>query len=247
MSVYAVRDALVDSKLTIALTGAGISVESGIPDFRSSGGLWQRFPPEVFGTIDAFRDDPERFWSFWLELVRVCSRATPNAGHRALAELESLGRLRHVITQNVDGLHTAGGTKALIELHGTPDALVCLECRARRPEKTASLTAPPRCECGSIMKPDVVLFGEMLPPGAIERAQELASSCDVCLVIGTSAQVYPTASIPEMAFDNGATIVELNVEPTGLTHTGKVRHFIKGKAGTTLPRILELVRESSSS
>jgi NAD-dependent deacetylase len=245
MSVYSARDALLEADLAIALTGAGISVESGIPDFRSPGGIWERFPPEVYGTIDAFRDGPERFWKFWLELVKVCSGAAPNPAHRALAALEALERLDTVITQNVDGLHAAAGTKSLIELHGTPDALVCLECRARRTIKLAEVREPPRCSCGAIMKPDVVLFGEMLPLGAIERAQELARRCDVCLVIGTSAQVYPAASIPEIAFQHGATLIELNIEPTSLTHTGKVRHFIEGKVGETLPRIFELVTKGA--
>jgi NAD-dependent deacetylase len=240
MSIYSVRDALKEADLAIVLTGAGVSVESGIPDFRSAGGLWSRFPPEVYGTIEAFRDNPERFWTFWLELVKVCSGAKPNPAHEALAKLEAMELIDGVITQNVDGLQQAAGSKNVIELHGGADALVCIECRARRRERIAALTGPPRCECGAILKPDVVLFNEMLPFAAIEKAQELARKCDVCLVVGTSAVVYPAASIPEIAFEHGATVCEFNLESTSLTHTGRVRHFIEGSAGTTLARLVEL-------
>jgi NAD-dependent deacetylase len=200
-----------------------------------------QYRPEVYGTIEAFRDDPERFWSFYLELARLCSSAKPNPAHEALAKLEALGKLDHVITENVDGLHQAAGSKGVIEIHGGADRLVCLECRARRPEKIAALTSSPRCECGAVMKPDVVLFNEMLPFDAIDEAQELARRCDVCLVIGTSAVVYPAATIPEIAFENGATLCEINIEPTGLTHTGKVRHFLEGKASETLSRLVSLL------
>lgn len=241
MSIDSVRDQLRAANLAIVLTGAGVSVESGIPDFRSAGGLWTRFPPEVYGTIEAFRENPERFWTFWLELVRLCAGATPNPAHEALAKLEAMGLIDGVVTQNVDGLHQAAGSKNVIELHGGADALVCLDCRARRRERIAALTAPPRCGCGAILKPDVVLFNEMLPFGAIEKAQELARKCDVCLVVGTSAVVYPAASIPEIAFEHGATVCEFNLESTSLTHTGRVRHFIEGSAGNTLTRLVELL------
>ncbi len=200
-----------------------------------------QYRPELYGTIDAFRESPERFWGFWLELVRVCAGAAPNPAHRALAELEKRGRLAAVITQNVDGLHAAAGSKEVIELHGTPDALVCLECNAHRKQRMAELREPPRCECGAIMKPDVVLFGEMLPFFALSRAEELAEKCDVCLVIGTSAQVYPAAAIPETAFKRGATVVEVNLERTRLSESGRAHHFLGGPSGTTLPRLIEIV------
>jgi NAD-dependent deacetylase len=241
MSIYSVRDELKEADLAIVLTGAGVSVESGIPDFRSPGGIWEKYPPHVYGTIDAFRENPERFWTFYLELARLCAGAKPNPAHAALAKLEAMDLIDGVITQNVDGLHQAAGSKNVIELHGGADALVCIECRAKRSEKIAALTGPPRCECGAILKPDVVLFNEMLPFGTIERAQDLARRCDVCLVVGTSAIVYPAASIPEIAFDHGATLCELNLEATSLTHTGRVRHFIEGSAGETLPRLVDLL------
>lgn len=244
MSIHSVRDELREADLAIVLTGAGVSVESGIPDFRSPGGIWERYPPEVYGTIDAFREDPERFWTFYRELAQLCGGAAPNPGHRALAALEASGHLDHVITQNVDGLHQAAGSRSVIELHGGPDALVCLACGARRRERIAALASAPVCACGAILKPDVVLFGEMLPVAALETAQELARRCDVCLVVGTSAVVYPAATIPELAFEHGATLCEVNLEPTSLTHTGRVRHFLEGSAATTLARLVELVAGS---
>jgi NAD-dependent deacetylase len=241
MSIYSVRDELKGAQLAIVLTGAGVSVESGIPDFRSSGGIWEKYPPELHGTIEAFRENPERFWTFYLELSRLCGDARPNQAHLALAKLESAGLIDHVITQNVDGLHQAAGSKSVIELHGSPDALICLACRSRRRARIAELTSPPRCECGAILKPDVVLFNEMLPLEAIEKAQELARRCDVCLVVGTSAVVYPAATIPEIAFEHGATVCEFNLESTSLTHSGKVRHFIEGSASATLSRLQDLL------
>jgi NAD-dependent deacetylase len=241
VSIHSVRDELEEANLAIVLTGAGASVESGIPDFRSAGGLWTKYPPEVYGTIEAFRESPERFWGFYLELARLCADAKPNPAHEALAALEAKGLIDGVITQNVDGLHQAAGSKNVIELHGGADALVCLDCRARRRERIAALAGPPRCACGAIMKPDVVLFNEMLPVGAIEKAQGLARKCDVCLVVGTSAIVYPAASIPGIAFEHGATLCEFNLEPTSLTDTGRVRHFIEGSAGKTLARLVELL------
>ncbi len=244
MSLYGVRDALLGGRRAIALTGAGISVESGVPDFRSPGGLWERFPPEEYATIDAFRADPTRFWRFYLELARTVAGASPNAGHLALARLEQLGALAAVITQNVDGLHQAAGSREVLELHGAADALVCLACEARRRERIAALTGPPRCVCGEVMKPDVVLFGEALPLDTLARAQDLAERCDVCLVIGTSAEVYPAASIPERAFAAGATLCELNLESTSLTHSGRVRWIVQGAASVTLVRLAELVDDA---
>jgi NAD-dependent deacetylase len=242
----AARD-LVDSRKTIALTGAGISVESGIPDFRSAGGLWSRYDPEEYAHISAFRSNPEKVWHMLKEMMELVLGAEPNPAHIALAELEAMGLLKSVITQNVDGLHQRGGSREVIEFHGSNQWLVCLECGNRQEAASLSFeTIPPRCpQCSSILKPDVVFFGEPIPWEAQTRSFEEAATCDMVLVVGTSAVVYPAAGIPTAAKQSGAKIVEINMEPTPLT--GHVSDYlIQGSAGTILPRIVEEVKERIS-
>lgn len=228
-----------------ALTGAGISVASGIPDFRSPRGLWSRFDPMEYATIEAFRADPEKVWRFLRELERIVRGARPNAAHRALAALEEQGWLEGIATQNVDGLHQAAGSRRVIELHGSGRALVCLGCGRRYPAaERAGLGDPPRCRCGRILKPDAVLFGEMLPLGAYERALALVRGVPVLLVIGTSAAVYPVAELPREARAAGALVCEFNLEPTELTG-GVAQLTIRGPADRTLPALLEAVARRS--
>lgn len=242
MTLRSVRDALLTARSAIALTGAGVSVESGIPDFRSPGGLWDRYPPDQYATLEAFQRDPERTWQFFFALARLCEPVRPNPAHQALARLEQLGLLQAVITQNIDGLHQQAGSRTVLELHGAAHTVACLACQARRREPIATLTRPPTCHrCGAIMKPDVVLFGELLPEHTLAGAQDLARTCDVCLVVGTSAVVYPAAAIPELAAARGATLCQFDLEPTGLTHTGRIHHFVPGPAGETLPRLVSLI------
>lgn len=227
--------ALAEARRAVAVTGAGISVESGIPDFRSADGLWSRYPPDQFATIDAFYDDPDRVWVMWYELAETLGSVQPNPAHYALAQLEKAGRLAGVITQNIDALHHRAGSVNVVEFHGRADAIVCPACGRRRAmELSHRAHGAPRCECGGYMKPDVVLFGEIIPPGPLAAAHALATSCDVMLVIGTSAQVYPAASLPWMARENGATIIECNTQPSAFT--GNVTDiFLRGKAGEILP------------
>lgn len=238
----AARD-LLSSRWAVALTGAGISVESGIPDFRSPGGLWSRFDPMEYAHIDSFRRNPEKVWEMIKEMLELTTQAKPNPAHLALAELEEMGLLKAVITQNVDGLHQRAGSKEVIEYHGNHDWLVCIDCGWRRsaldlkPEEI-----PPRCEnCGSIMKPDVVFFGEPIPWRAQVRALEEAQRCDLMLVIGTSAVVYPAADLPRIAKAHGAKVIEVNLEPTVLTETFS-DYLIQGKAGEILPEIVKEVK-----
>lgn len=243
MSLYGVRDAILDGKRVIAFTGAGVSVPSGIPDFRSRDGIWAKYPPEEFGTLEAFLLDPPRWWGFYRALSRAFAQVAPNPAHQVLAELERMGLLETVITQNVDRLHQRAGNGHVIELHGTDRRLKCVACQT-----TIEAEAPlegdlPECaRCGQILKPDVVLFGEALPPGVIEEAQELARQSDVCLVVGTSAVVYPAASIPELVARGGGTVCQFDLESTDLTHLGHVRWFVQGPAEETLPRLLDLVQ-----
>ena len=238
----AAAEALKQSNFVVAVTGAGHSVESGIADFRSAGGLWSRYPPGEYATYESFLADPEKVWIMWYELGEILANAKPNPGHYALAELEALGFLKGVITQNIDGLHQEAGNTAVIEYHGNAGSLVCPACQRRRGIclEQRKLGAP-QCECGGYMKPDVVLFGEMIPPEAMFRSDALVQRCDVLLVVGTSAQVYPAAALPQTAKNHGATVIECNLEPTDFTHT-ITDIFIEGPSGETLPRIVELVK-----
>jgi NAD-dependent protein deacetylase/lipoamidase len=236
-----------DSRKTIALTGAGISVESGIPDFRSAEGLWSKYDPEEYAHISAFRSNPAKVWLMIKDMMELVLGAEPNPAHIALAELEKMGLLRVVITQNVDGLHQRGGSREVIEFHGSNQWLVCLGCGYRREAASLSLEdIPPRCpQCSSILKPDVVFFGEPIPGEAQNRSFEEARTCDLVLVIGTSAIVYPAAGIPTLAKQSGAKVVEINMEPTPLT--GFVSDYlIQGSAGTILPQIMEEIRGHSA-
>ena len=235
----AVKD-IVDSRKTIALTGAGISVESGIPDFRSAGGLWSKYNPEEYAHISAFQSDPAKVWHMIKDMMELVLGATPNPAHIALAELEQMGLLNSVITQNVDGLHQRGGSREVIEFHGSNQWLVCLGCGYRQEAASLSFEViPPRCpQCSSILKPDVVFFGEPIPWEAQNKSFEEARTCDLVLVIGTSAVVYPAAGIPPLAKQGGAKVIEINMEPTPLT--GFVSDYlIQGSAGQILPKIVE--------
>lgn len=234
---------LLKSKKTIAFTGAGISVESGIPDFRSAGGLWERFDPEEYAHIEAFYSNPEKVWVMLKEMFSLILKAKPNPAHIGLAELERMGLLCCIITQNVDGLHQAAGSQNVIEYHGSHRTLSCLKCSKSMAGTHLTLNdLPPRCpSCSSLLKPDVVFFGEAIPWKAQTLSIMEAKSCDLILVIGTSAVVYPAASIPFIAKQKGATVIEINMEPTPLTHQIS-DYLIQGPAGKILPEIVQEVK-----
>lgn len=226
----------------VALTGAGISVESGIPAFRGAQGMWERFDPMEYATLGAFLADPEKVWRMLSEMMEVFLRAAPNPAHYGLAELERIGVLRSVITQNVDGLHQAAGSRKVIEFHGNAFELVCLSCWRRYPSRARIREGiPPRCDCGAILKPDLVLFGEPIPWTAQEQAEDEASSAGVLLVVGTSAQVSPACDIPALAKRGGALVVEINPEDTALTRSVTDIH-IRENAGVALGGILAEIR-----
>ena len=226
----------------IAVTGAGVSVESGIPDFRSPGGLWSKYPPSEYATYESFLADPDKVWIMFYELGEMLINAKPNPGHYALAELEEIGHLNAIITQNIDGLHQEAGNSSVIEYHGNAATLMCPACHRRRPmDLEQRKLGAPRCECGGYMKPDVVLFGEMIPPEALFRSEALAQTCDVLISVGTSAQVYPAAALPITAKEQGAYVIECNTEKTMFSHT-ITDAFLEGPSGQTLPRLLELVK-----
>jgi NAD-dependent deacetylase len=214
----------------VALTGAGISVPSGIPDFRSPGtGLWENVNPMEVAHIDVFRRDPERFWSFYGDRFQTLEDKRPNRAHRALAALERAGLLDAVITQNIDQLHARAGTRELVEVHGTIAYSSCLRCGASYPladvraRQLADERRVPRCDCGEPLKPDVVLFGEYLPVDALARAEDLAAGADLLLCIGSSLEVYPVAQLPFVTLAAGGQIAILTQGTTPADDRAAIR------------------------
>jgi NAD-dependent deacetylase len=221
---------LASARRVVALTGAGISVPSGIPDFRSPGsGLWARVDPMEVAHIDAFRRDPVRFWSFYGQRLTMLADKRPNPAHVALAELERRGRLEGVITQNIDGLHAAAGSREVVEIHGSVATGSCLTCGARhtRAEVVARLAADPdgvpRCDGGHPLKPDVVLFGELLPEAAVARAWELAERADLLLCVGSSLEVHPVAQLPRVTLGAGGRLAIVTRGPTPYDSEAEIR------------------------
>jgi NAD-dependent deacetylase len=210
-----------EAESVVALTGAGISVPSGIPDFRSPGtGLWENVNPMEVAHIDAWRADPERFWHFYGNRFQTLEGKQPNGAHLALVELERRGILDATITQNIDRLHRRAGTEKLIEVHGSIETSSCLTCGLRYPiaEVRARLEASPisvpECDCGEPLKPDVVLFGEWLPQGALEEAYALAAGADVLLCVGSSLEVHPIAQLPGVTRQTGGAVAVVTQGPT---------------------------------
>jgi NAD-dependent deacetylase len=231
----------------LALTGAGVSAESGIPTFRGDGGLWTKYDPVKVASIDYFMSDPSAYWKVSKDRGRVALAARPNPGHHALAALEAGGHLVAVATQNTDGLHQDSGSRRVIELHGSGRTVQCLDCGNREPRSEVQarleVEMPPRCSvCGGIfLKPTVVLFGEPMPHAAVQEAFALAREADVMLVVGSSLVVYPAADIPVAAVRSGASLIVINAEPTPVDEFAAV--VIRGKSGEVLPQILRLIGE----
>ena len=238
-----------DAKQSVAFTGAGISEESGIPTYRDTDGLWTKYDPSKYASIDYFLHDPSYYWRFFREVryPLLFEKAKPNPGHQALVELERMGSLRCVITQNIDGLHQEAGSGRVIELHGNTRIIHCLECKKElTAEKAYAITEtqiPPPCpKCGGILKPAVVFFGESLPEQALREAYAEAEACDLLLAIGSSLVVYPAAHIPVRAKECGANLVVISTEPTAMDSMADI--VIHDKAGTVLPEIMEFLTTS---
>ena len=231
---------LRDAGRVAVLTGAGVSAESGVPTFREAGGLWEGNRPEEVATPEAFHADPEMVWRFYQARRSGLLKCRPNPAHEALAELERICPSFTLITQNVDGLHRAAGSRNVIELHGDIWIDRCRDCDHEERHEEVSEEPVPRCpKCGGMTRPGVVWFGEMLPSGTIEAAQTAAAQCDVMLVIGTSSLVQPAASLSMFAGQNGARVVEVNPEATPLTHSADL--VIAEKAGTAVPAIVKRI------
>ncbi len=243
-SLEQAAQALAGAKHVVAVTGAGVSEESGIPTFRGDHGIWVKYPIEEFGTIDAYLNDANKVWAFWCELSELVKDCGPNPAHYAIAELETLGRMDAVITQNVDNLHQEAGSTSVIEYHGNARKLICLECRKRSAFDLDHLTklAPKCATCGGLLKPDVIMFGETIPSYPLFEASARAQKCDVMIVVGTSAQVFPAAELPFMAKERGAFIIECNREPTDFTRL-ITDAFLEGPAGETLPALVAAAKE----
>jgi len=233
----AARD-LADAKNVVALTGAGISVESGIPPFRGKGGLWEKFDPMEYAHIDAFIKDPAKVWNVLIkDMKEIIDTAKPNDAHKGLARLEEWGILKIIITQNVDGLHQMAGNTDVIEFHGNFAWQRCMDCNRRLETAKIDITQiPPRCACGGIYRPECVFFGEMIPPQHLYRSKKVSSECDIMLVIGTSALIQPAAFMPTIAKRSGAKIIEINTERTPLTQETS-DYIIMGKAGEIMKRL----------
>lgn len=241
---------LSQSRYAIALVGAGISVESGIPPFRGPGGLWTKYGEPDGRSFDRFMDDPKGWWQSYrrregyvAELVDTIERAEPNPAHHALVDLEKMGIIRHVISQNVDNLHVRAGSIELSEIHGNMFKLRCISCNRRFEMDELSLDElPPRCpDCGGMVKTDGVMFGEPIPPRVLDRCQSEVEKCDCMLLVGTSATIYPAAGFPSLAARRGARLIEVNLYETPLS--GMCQVVLRGPSAEILPAVAESIRQ----
>jgi NAD-dependent deacetylase len=248
VSVERLADALLEAAPAVVLTGAGVSTESGIPDFRSPTGVWAKFDPLEYGSIDAFRRDPQRVWEFYGVRYRALSEAEPNAAHHAIAELERRGIVGTVITQNIDLLHERAGSRDVIEVHGSIRTATCPACgRVHSLDEVLALAdaGVPRClDCGTVIKPDVVFFGELLPEGAMERAFALAGAARLLLVVGSTLEVYPVAGLPLETVRAGGQVAIVNLGPTAFDGREAIR--IEGSAGESLAAVVDLIAQGNT-
>ncbi len=241
-----VAKVITRSRYCIAFTGAGISAESGIPTFRGTGGLWEKYKPEELATPEAFTRNPKLVWEWYKWRLELVFKAKPNPAHKVLARLEELGVIKCVITQNVDGLHREAGSKCVVELHGNIRRARCIKCGYTITWDKPPEEIPPRCpQCRSLLRPDVVWFGEPLPENEWRKAVEHASKADVIIVIGTSGVVYPAAMIPYIVKERGGVIIEVNVQDTAITNIAD--YVLRGKAGEIMVKLYELIKREVTS
>ncbi len=231
------------SKIAV-LTGAGISVDSGIPDFRSEGGLWERYDPHEYATYESFLRNPTKFWEMGQELAEVLLKAVPNPAHMALASLEKTGKLLGLITQNIDNLHQTAGNTRVVELHGTYLKAHCMECDAKYigeeiHQRVANGEIPPECEkCGGVLKSEAVLFGEPMPEAAMAEAIDICRKADLMIVIGSSLTIYPAAFLPQLAKNSGAKVILVNLEGTNRDEVADI--VLQGRASEIVPNIVDI-------
>lgn len=231
------RQRLAEAQSVAVLTGAGISAESGIPTFRGAAGLWNHYRAEDLATPEAFARDPRLVWEWYNWRRETIAKAAPNPAHLALVKLERAKPSFTLITQNVDGLHNLAGSARVLKLHGDIWRMRCTDCGSNWPDRRVPLPKlPPHCACGGLARPGVVWFGEPLPPGMMNEAEHAVASSEVFLVIGTSATVYPAAGLVPFANQNGAVVIEINLEPTPFSES--VDFALEGPAGELLPQLL---------
>lgn len=235
-SIHDIKERLHNSNAVTILTGAGISAESGVPTFRGKNGLWKNFKPEEIANPEAFKKDPCLVWEWYDSRRQVLSLLKPNPCHFTIAEIEKRAKKFTLITQNVDGLHQLAGSKNIIELHGNIWRVRCLTCCKVAENIDVPIKILPFCECGGLLRPDVVWFGEMLSNNAMTKAFVASDNCDIMFVIGTSGVVHPAASLALRAKDEGAFVVEINIESTPLSASADAT--LLGKAGEILPQLL---------
>lgn len=220
----------------VVLTGAGVSTESGIPDFRSATGIWKQYDAQEVASIEGFRRDPAKVWEFYAKRLDLLGEAEPNAAHHSLAALEAADLVEAVVTQNVDGLHQRAGSRDVLEVHGSIRSAVCPSCAREAPPEPPL----PRCPaCGEILKPNVVMFGELLPAATIERATELARSAALLLVVGSSLEVWPVAGLPQETLRHGGELAIVNRDPTPYDRDAST--IVRGQAGEVLANVSRLL------
>lgn len=247
-TIKAIASDIKNTQHIVAFTGAGISAESGIPTYRGEGGLWTRYDPNLYAHIGYFRQNPSYYWNFFKDVrYPMLKEVKPNRAHTALAEIEAIGHLKTVITQNIDGLHQEAGSSSVIELHGTTRIITCMDCSKEYQMEEVYLKLekqmPPLCsKCKGILRPAVVFFGEMLVPETINRAYDEAERSDLLVAVGSSLVVYPAADIPLRAKQTGAKLVIINKDSTPLDTVAD--YVINDAAGKVLPQIVQSLKEA---
>lgn len=241
-NIKALASDIQNAQNIVAFTGAGISSESGIPTYRGEGGLWTKYDPNKYASIGYFLQNPSYYWNFFKDVrYPILKKVKPNKAHRAIAEIERIGNLKTVITQNIDGLHQEAGSSSVIELHGTTRTIICMDCSKKYTigeafEKLGNQIPPLCSKCNGILRPDVIFFGEMLDPEILRDAYAAAASCDLLLAVGSSLVVYPAADIPLRAKQAGAKLAIINIDSTPLDSMAD--YVINDAAGKVLPQIV---------
>jgi NAD-dependent deacetylase len=236
---------LLQAGSVVFFTGAGISAESGIPTFRGKDGIWNKLKPEELANFGAFIRNPEMVWEWYSHRKKIIHESQPNPGHKAIAEMQNLFDNVTVVTQNIDNLHRRAGSKTIYELHGNIERNYCIQCKTFYNEELPWQGKIPKCtKCGGLIRPDIVWFGEYLPPDQFKASEKASRDCDVFFVVGTSAVVFPAASLIYIARDSGAYIVEVNIEETEISYLADKSFY--GEAGKVLPLISERLRNGQN-